>query len=109
MQKLRERKSKQAAEQLLAGAAWSNPWNLVFTNELGGYFTHNGVRKAYKKIVNQLGAPDFRFHDMRHPYVKPTLKNRMLIFYEHRDCPPFLTGSFITLLPALVLIGSIRV
>jgi integrase len=75
MQKLLERKSQQAAAQLLAGAAWENQWNLVFTNEIGGHFTHSCVRKAYKRIVKQLGNPDFRFHDMRHSYAVLAIMN----------------------------------
>lgn len=75
MNKLRERKSQQAADQLRAGAAWSNPWGLVFTNELGRYISHKMVRKPYKRIVANMGIPDLRFHDLRHSYAVLSIVN----------------------------------
>lgn len=75
MDHLQARKSKQAADQLRAGAAWSNEWNLVFTNELGRYISHKMVRKPYKRIVKALGISELRFHDMRHSYAVLSLTN----------------------------------
>jgi integrase len=75
MDKLRARKAKQAADQLQAGAAWDNPWNLVFTNEIGRYLSHKMVRKPYKRIVAAMGISDLRFHDMRHSYAVLSLTN----------------------------------
>jgi integrase len=69
MDKLRERKMEQAADQLQAGAGWNNHWNLVFTDEMGDHFSHNRVRTNYKLIVKAMGMPDLRFHDMRHTYA----------------------------------------
>lgn len=75
MGKLRERKAKQAADQLKAGPAWDNPWNLVFTNELGRYISHKMVRQPYKRIVAAMGRPDLRFHNLRHSYAVLSLMN----------------------------------
>lgn len=75
MGKLKERKAKQAADQLLAGPAWDNPWNLVFTNELGRYISPKMVRKPYKRIVAALDMPDLRFHDLRHSFAVASLQN----------------------------------
>lgn len=69
MEKLKLRKSQQAADQLRAGAAWSNEWGLVFTNALGKHLVHHTVRKNYKRIVAAMGFPDLRFHDLRHSYA----------------------------------------
>ena len=69
MDKLRARKAQQAAAQLRAGAAWSNEWGLVFTDELGGHLVHHTVRTNYKRIVTALGAPDLTFHGLRHSYA----------------------------------------
>jgi integrase len=69
MEKLKERKAQQAADQLRAGPAWDNPWKLVFTNELGGLIPHFCARDAYKVIVSKMGMPNLRFHDMRHSYA----------------------------------------
>lgn len=63
---LRAQKRQQAAWQLAAGEAWSNPHNLVFTDELGKYLMHPTVYKHFKAIVAKLGMPEVRFHDLRH-------------------------------------------
>ena len=49
--------------RLLAGEAWNNSWDLVFTNELGGHLCHCTVYKKFKAIVRELGMPEERFHD----------------------------------------------
>ena len=46
------------------------------------------IYKRFKRILHSTGIHDFRFHDLRHPYVKPTTKkfylfskfNRRLFF-----------------------------
>jgi len=75
MEKLKLRKSQQSADQLRAGAAWSNEWNLIFTNELGRYVSHRAIRSPYKRIVAKMGLPDLRFHDLRHSYSVMSLMN----------------------------------
>jgi len=62
-------KSKQEKWQGKAGSAWSNKWNLVFTNELGEHLCHFSVYKDFKKIVTEIGCPELRFHDLRHSYA----------------------------------------
>ena len=52
-----------------AGEAWSNPMNLVFTNELGRNLIPQTVVRDFKKIVTSIGRPDARFHDLRHSYA----------------------------------------
>jgi integrase len=69
MEKLKARKAQQAADQLRAGAAWSNEWGLVFTDELGNRLPHHTVRMNYKRIVAALGFPDLTFHGLRHSYA----------------------------------------
>lgn len=73
--KLKERKAKQAADQLRAGSAWSNPWNLVFTDELGAFIPHYRARDAFKRVVTAMGIPDLTFHSMRHSYAVICLLN----------------------------------
>ena len=43
MQILKEEKRLQEHRKESADAAWSNPWNLVFTNEFGGHLCHFSV------------------------------------------------------------------
>lgn len=35
------------------------------------------VTKALKRALKKNNLPDFRFHDLRHPYVKSTTKNKL--------------------------------
>lgn len=65
-QYLRAEKSKQAANQLAAGALWSNPDNLVFTDELGRHYAIFTFYRHFKEIAAGIGRPDARPHDLRH-------------------------------------------
>lgn len=58
-----------------AGPAWNNEMNLVFTNELGKHLCHFTVYKHYKKIVQEIGLPEERFHDLRHSYAVAALES----------------------------------
>ena len=51
MAKLKEHKWQQTEWQLKAGPAWSNEWNLVFTDEVGHHLIHLTVYRHYKAIV----------------------------------------------------------
>lgn len=66
---LKQVKAKQLEWQLLHGPYFQNPMNLVFTNELGEYLNPNTVYNDYKKVVEKLGVPELRFHDLRHTYA----------------------------------------
>ena len=61
--------------RLLAGEAWNNSWNLVFTNELGGHLCHCTVYKKFKAIVRELGMPEERFHDLRHSFAVASIES----------------------------------
>ena len=75
MQLLRDRKLQQYEHKEKAGAAWSNPLNLVFTNELGGNLIPQTVVRHFKEIVTAIGRPDARFHDLRHSYAVASLRS----------------------------------
>ena len=75
MELLKKQKNRQQQMQLLAGDAWDNPWDLVFTNELGGHFCHHTVYKHFKKFVKELGMPEERFHDLRHSFAVVSLES----------------------------------
>ena len=74
-QLLRDRKLQQYEHKEKAGAAWSNPLNLVFTNELGGNLIPQTVVRHFKEIVTAIGRPDARFHDLRHSYAVASLRS----------------------------------
>ena len=71
--------TKQLANQnqwkLKAGKYWSNPDDLVFTNELGGHLTASNVYHHFKKAATALGLPKMRFHDLRHTYAVYSLES----------------------------------
>lgn len=75
MQLLRDRKLQQYEHKEKAGAAWANPLNLVFTNELGGNLIPQTVVRHFKEIVTAIGRPDARFHDLRHSYAVASLRS----------------------------------
>lgn len=63
---LRAEKVKQAENRLAAGAAWSNPDDLVFTDGAGKHYAIHTFYKSFKRIAASIGRPDARPHDLRH-------------------------------------------
>ena len=74
MQVLTNQRKAQNEQRLMAGPAWSNPLNLVFTNAFGKNLCAQTVYLHFKKLAAAAGVPAARFHDLRHPYVKHTTK-----------------------------------
>lgn len=75
MDTLKAQRAKQRADKLRAGSAWANDWDLVFTNEIGGHLCAPTVYNHFKKLVQSIGLPEVRFHDMRHTYAVISLQN----------------------------------
>lgn len=75
MELLRQQKLKQMEMRLLAGPAWNNPWELVFTNEFGRNLCHFTVYKEFKAVVKEIGIPEERFHDLRHSYAVASIES----------------------------------
>lgn len=75
MQTLREQRRTQLNERFRAGKAWNNPWNLVFTNSLGGHLCAQTVYLHFKKLAAAAGVPNARFHDLRHSYAVAALRS----------------------------------
>ena len=63
---LRAERARQSANRLRAGAVWSNPDDLVFTDEAGGHYAIHTFYKRFKAIAAAIGRPDARPHDLRH-------------------------------------------
>ena len=63
---LRAERVRQAENRLRAGRMWSNPDDLVFTNELGGNLIIETFRRNFKRLAAGIGRPDLRPHDLRH-------------------------------------------
>jgi integrase len=75
MDLLCRRKDEQEADRKAAGEWWSNPMNLVFTNNAGGNLIPQTVSRKYKEIVTSIGRPDARFHDLRHSYAVAAIRS----------------------------------
>ena len=56
----------------MAGDAWTNS-NLASTNPLGDFLPARTVYNRFKRIVEEIGAPSTRFHDLRHTYAVTAL------------------------------------
>lgn len=66
---LRERKRRQAEEQLAAGPGWSPDWRkakLVFATKTGGAIAGTTVGHALHRHLRAAGLPPQRIHDLRH-------------------------------------------
>lgn len=75
MELLCEQHRRQTEWQLRAGAAWSSPWNLVFTNEVGTHMMTRTVYNNFKQVVASIGLPNVRFHDLRHSYAVAAIRS----------------------------------
>lgn len=69
---LEEQKHYQGELRAMAGEKWENS-SLVFTNETGGYLSYRTVYDCFKRIVERMGAPTIRFHDLRHTFAVMSL------------------------------------
>lgn len=69
MATLKHQRARQAEIQLRAGPLWDNTHGLVFTDELGGPLTQQGVDARFRAIAAVAGLEGVRFHDTRHTYA----------------------------------------
>lgn len=72
---LRRIKIKQSEQKLCAGTSWINKDGFVFTNEIGKPLSLEVLYRNLKKVAEQIGVPELRFHDLRHTYATLSLQN----------------------------------
>lgn len=72
---LRETRREQNQYRLLLGTDWENEMNLVFTHENGQHLTQYTVWACFKRIVEKLGFPSARIHDLRHTFASISLES----------------------------------
>ena len=70
---LRGVKRRQLENKMLHGACWEDS-GFVFTDELGRHLKHQTVYLDFKEVVNSIGCPEIRFHDLRHSYAVASIK-----------------------------------
>lgn len=71
---LRDVKRKQLENRLRYGPLWENS-GFVFTDELGHHLSASSVYKSFKKVMEQIGSPETRFHDLRHSYAVASIRS----------------------------------
>jgi len=62
---LREHRTRQVQERLLAGSGWRER-GLVFTTRSGGPLDGSAVTKDFQRCLAAAGLPKMRFHELRH-------------------------------------------
>ena len=60
--------------RLDAGDFWEEN-NLVFSNQTGGFLSYRTVYDCFKRIMDKIGSPSTRFHDLRHTYAVMAIKS----------------------------------
>lgn len=71
---MKDVRRQQLQWRLQNARCWDNPMNLVFTDELGGHLMPHTVYHRFKAIVEAMGCPDVRFHDLRHSYAVAAIR-----------------------------------
>lgn len=71
---LRRVKRKQLENRLRYGECWEQS-GFVFTDELGRHLSASSVYKAFKAVMEEIGSPETRFHDLRHSYAVAAIKS----------------------------------
>lgn len=73
---LQQHKTAQQAARIAAGKYWQGFGTLeeqeadfVFLDALGSHLNAATVYENFKKIADQIGAPEARFHDLRHTFA----------------------------------------
>lgn len=64
----RLQKIKENGMRTKAGELWQET-GLIFTNEVGSRLSYRTAYDCFKRVVAKIGAPDTRFHDLRHTYA----------------------------------------
>ncbi len=72
---LKRHRMVQAQQKLMAGSAWSNRNDLVFTDALGNPLTKPTVYREFKKLAAAIGRPDARVHDLRHSFAVASIRS----------------------------------
>lgn len=71
---LQTQQKQQKWWRLAAGSAWSNPDNLVFTDEIGNSISHYSIEHQFRRLADTAGLSKHRFHDLRHTFAVEMLR-----------------------------------
>lgn len=71
---LRRVKRQQLENRLRYGECWSDT-GFVFTDGLGQHLKPQTVYRDFKKVMEEIGSPATRFHDLRHSYAVAAIRS----------------------------------
>lgn len=71
---LRRVKLKQMENRLRYGECWEDS-GFVFTDDLGHHLSASTVYNSFKKVMQKIGSPETRFHDLRHSYAVASIQS----------------------------------
>lgn len=70
---LKRHRAKQGLDRLRAGPSWEDS-GFVFTDETGHHLSPHTVYHNYKRLVEAIGLPGARLHDLRHSYAVAAIR-----------------------------------
>ena len=74
-------KEEQKENRRLCGRSYNREYlDYVCVNEIGDLIKPHYVTESFPKLLKASGMRQIRFHDLRHPYVKPTTKKFLSFF-----------------------------
>jgi integrase len=62
---LKVQRTRQLEERLLSGGRWQD-WGLVFASSIGTPLEPSNVTHRFQRLLESVGLPHQRFHDLRH-------------------------------------------
>ena len=72
-------KEEQQENRRLCGRSYIKDYlEYVCVNEIGDLIKPHYVTESFPKLLKTNGMRQIRYHDLRHPYVKHTTKNKSL-------------------------------
>ena len=72
-------REEQKENRRLCGRSYIKEYiGYVCVNEIGDLIKPHYVTESFPKLLKANGLRHIRYHDLRHPYVKPTTKNKYL-------------------------------
>ena len=76
-----EREKQDLYRRMFKGSYNRKYDDYICVDQLGGLIRPNRVTQRFADLIRQYGLRKIRFHDLRHPYVKPTTK-KFITFFE---------------------------
>ena len=75
-EKLRVIRAQQKEDRVAFGNCYITQYqSYIYVNEIGELIRPDYISEEFPKLLKKNGLRHIRFHDTRHPYVKPALKN----------------------------------